>query len=173
MIGHIHRLFGASQPLYLLLQGSPKYYDFFVFLFASIYMARIFFDNECLLSYFYKKSEDCSYKLGQDPENHSDLPPDDSKIINPITIPALATLYMVLKLGYDPNIFVLFITSAFVTKIAAVKIEKFPVFFNLITFILGAYLLKDNQYLFGGVLLMAVLSYIVKTLDKKPCTKKT
>jgi uncharacterized membrane protein YuzA (DUF378 family) len=137
-------------------------------------MSRIFFDNECLISYVHKKSEDCYYKLGQDPENHSDVPPTKlGKYINPMIIPSLATLYMVLKLGYNPNIFVLFITSAFITKIAALKIEKFPVFFNLITFILGAYLLKDNQYLLVGVLAMAVLSYIVKTLDKKPCTKKT
>jgi hypothetical protein len=171
MIGILHVLFMSLQTIYILLKGSPKYYDIFVFLFASIYMSRIFFDNECLFSYVHKKSEDCSYTLGQDPTYTPDVP--ENSILPAVVIPMLATLYMVLKLGYDPNIFVLFITSAFITKVVAVKVEKFPIFFNLITFILGAYLLKDNQYLFGGVLLMAVLSYIVKTLDKKPCTKKT
>jgi len=155
----------SIPPLFLLLSGSPKYYELIVAIFVFVSAHWFFFKGECVLSYFYKKFRDCNYKLGDTTET------DDMKVYGSSApqgilsfLAAVSMLRMALYLNYNVPLFVLIETiSIFNTHVPHSTALLVP---------LSLYFLKDSRYLVPGILSILFLSVIVRRFDQVPCKDK-
>jgi len=74
IIGYIHLLLCIFKYTYGYIFPSILLIDsLYIILFAVIPLSWIFFNGECILSYFIKKYEDNNYKLGDEPSNYKDM----------------------------------------------------------------------------------------------------
>ena len=155
----------SIPTLFILLGGSPQYYELIVSAFVFVSAHWFFFKGECVLSYFYKKLRDCNYKLGDTVET------DDMKVNGSNTLQgtltflgAISLLRMVFYLNYNVPIFVVLETiSIFNSRIPYSQSMLVP---------LSCYFLKDSLYLVPGILGILFLSIIVRRLDQVPCENK-
>ena len=154
----LHWIIILLAPLYILFQGSVKYYDLIIALYVLISIHWSFFRNECIVSYFHKKSLDSSYKLGTQPEAV-----DVRKLGYPVLVTAdvlniLAMIYMARKIGYSVPIFLL---------IVLLRILPYSMFKDVLILFTSVYYLGDNKYLLPGLVMIIASSFIVKHHEKK------
>ena len=153
--------------LYVLLSKSTQYYDLILaaYIFINIHWAVL--KGECILNYIEKKSKDCDYKLGDEP---------DVVVINPIMFiigifAVISILYITIKLKLNLPI-IAFITI--VPRIITIYKLNDPLKIRrLIAPLLGMYVLRNNQYFIPGLLGVVIGSCIVKYKDKNSCIKNS
>lgn len=74
IIGYIHIFLSIIKCIYGYIFPSIILFDvLYLIIFACVPLLWIFCKGECLISYFYKISENNDYKLGDDPFNHKDV----------------------------------------------------------------------------------------------------
>ena len=155
----------SIPTLFILLGGSPRYYELILTIFVLVSAHWFFFKDECVLSYFYKKFRDCKYKLGDTTET-DDMKVNGNHGLQGILtfLGAVSMLRMALYLNYNVPIFVLLEgISMYNTKIPYSTTLLVP---------LSCYFLRDSQYLVPGILGILFLSIIVRRLDQVPCENK-
>ena len=158
--------------LYILFRGSVNYYEIIVAFYILTGIHWSFFNKECVISYFYKKIKDCSYKLGDTTtlDDMEDISPIKSKNGKNIIMSWLITLFLTFPLYIMSKhlhynipllIFIYFIRPLYI---------QIPYVEPVVNF-LSIYFLKDNMYLFPGLLLIFFSSLVVKHYDQIPCEK--
>ena len=163
LIAIFHWLVLILAPLYVLLGGSKQWYDLILLLWTMAPVHWSFFDHECIVSYFHKKSEDCEYTLGSS-KTAEDLYISGS--LAPAHIAGVASLlaglYMTIQLGYSVPLFLIIQTVP----------RSFPEGNTIVSYIipvLGFYFLRNNQYVVPVFLLTIIASFIVKHKDQNSC----
>ena len=157
-----HWLLVAFPSLFILLGGSPRYYELIVATFIFVSAHWFFFKGECVLSYFYKKIRDCKYKLG-DTKETADMKVHGSRVPQSILtfLGSVSLLKMSLYMKYNIPIFVL---------LESISIfNSYIPYSNALLVPLSCYFLRDSQYLVPGILLILFSSIIIKHLDQVPC----
>jgi hypothetical protein len=127
-----------------------------------------FFEDECILSYIYKKKEDCGHRIGVNTEvvdlqiNGSYLPLEISGILT-----VIAGFYITHKLGYSIPLYVIVMILLrgcyFTNNKTATHSMQFA---GVATAI---YFLKDNQYLVPALILLLGSTFIVYHKDENSC----
>lgn len=168
----IHWLVTFLPTFYLLFKGSSKYYDLIIAVQLLTAFHWIFFKGECIISYFHKKMDDCSYKLG-DSSEPTDLLSNNFKknilIISQIFL-FLTGLYMSKNLNYN---ILLYVIIQFIAVMPVMfRIDR-SIFIDVLMNVLILVFLKDNQYLVPGLLLIVIGSCIVKYKDQNSCISGT
>ena len=162
IITFIHFLILSLPSLFLLCKGNIKYYDLIIAIFTFTAVHWLFFKNECIISYFYKKITKCSYKLGDNIE-HSD--------INKFTVlhfilsifTMLSIFYMSNKLNYNVILLICILIFKLLNNNNAIT--------HILIFITSLFYLKNNKYFIPGLILTSASSLIVKYKDKNSCIK--
>jgi hypothetical protein len=149
--------------LYVVFNGSIKYYDFLIAFLVLTSVHWSFFKNECIISYLQKKINNCSYKLGDNYEAE-DLKFMGSRLTIQIgrIVGLLLGLYICIKLKYNIPLYI------FIQTISTVNPNKI---IKILINVAAIYLLKDNQYLIPGIILIFASSLIVKYKDKNSCIR--
>ena len=163
LIRGFHYIVYLLPMVYVLLSKSTEHYDLILagYIFINIHWAVL--KDECILNYIEKKVRDCTYKLGDKP---------DEETINPImygigTAAIVTVLYIAMKLHISIPI-VAFITIV-PRLIITFRLSDPLMIRRLVAPLLGMYVLKDNQYFIPGLLLIIIGSCIVKYKDKNSC----
>ena len=154
----IHWIIILLAPLYLLLQGSPAYYDLIIAFYVFISLHWSFFKNECIISYLNKKTNDCEYKLGSNPIAV------DVRVLNSIplricdVISIGAMIFIAHKIGYSIPLFLV---------IVGLRMLPYSLIKDIAILCTSMYYLRDNKYLLPGLIIVIASSMIVKWHDKK------
>jgi uncharacterized membrane protein YkgB len=168
MIPIVHWILLLLPPVYILAGGAPKLYDILLALLILTAMHWSFFKNECVLSYIYKKKEDCNYKIGLNTEV-VDLKINGSYKLLDISgiLTIISGFYITQKLGYSIPLYVLVIALLRLSYlIPNVQIQEILQFAGVPTSI---YFLKDNQYLVPILILLLGTSCILYHKDQYSC----
>jgi hypothetical protein len=160
----LHWIVTLFGPLYLLFNGSPKYYDIIIAFYILVNVHWNFFNGECFITYVDKKLKDCEYKLGEQLEAR-DLYINGSRL--PLTIAeffVIVTLFVIcIRLHYSLPIYFVYLLLSALVKIV-------PIAAPMAAFA-GILLLLDNRYLIPGLLLIFFSSLVVKHYDQISCEK--
>jgi hypothetical protein len=158
-----HYMVYLTPMLYVLLSSSTEYYDliFAGYIFINIHWAVL--KDECILNYLEKKARDCTYTLGDSPDEASISP-----VMNVIGTMAIATvLYISAKLNMSVPI-VAFV-SIVPRLIITFRLNDPLMIRRLVAPLMGMYVLRDNQYFIPGLVAILIGSCIVKYKDQNSC----
>jgi hypothetical protein len=158
----LHFMMYLIPMLYVLLSKSTEYYDLILagYIFINIHWAVL--KGECILNYLEKKSRDCNYKLGDQPD----------MILNPFTLivqilSIITILYITIKLKLNIPIVAFIIIVPRI--IIMFKLDDHLRIRSLIAPLLGMYALRNNQYFISMLLGVVIGSCIVKYKDVNSC----
>ena len=162
-----HYLVYLLPVAYVLLSSSTKHYDLILaaYLFINIHWAVL--KDECVMNYLQKKYEDCSYHLGDNPDENYITP--EMTVIG--TVSFIAILYISFKLKLNLPL-VLFVTAV-PRIIIMLKLNDPLRIRRLVAPLLGMYILRNNQYFIPGMIAILIGSCIIKYKDDEGyCIKK-
>ena len=159
----IHWLLMAFPTLYVLLKGSPMFYDFVLIFIIMVTVHWVFLKGECILGYLYKKQQDCDYKLGDisistDVSAYNNIP----KIILQI-LTVFTGLYITHRLNYNSLLYIFIIISTIIVKNKHIPALAFS------STILAIYFLKDNKYLISCLIALLGSTFIVHHKEQNSC----
>ena len=152
--------------IYVFLSKSTKYYDLILAVYIFIIIHWPVLKGECIFNYIKKKSNDCNYKLGDQPDE--DWPPI-LLIVGVVSILMMLYVTMKLKLNMSLVAFIIIVPRILIMF----KLGDPLRIRTLITPLLGMYVLKDNQYFIPLLVGVLIGSCIVKYKDKNSCIRSS